>query len=489
MTYFYLLIYKNNKIVKPIIYNLLLFYISLNVLENNGTIIMNLESYNEKYSKNLLCILNSCFDIKYPNIISTYRKFIILKNYDKKKFINNYKDKFFNILNIEYEEENICDVFEIKDNIDYTFYDKIYYKFMNKNKIDKIDKLKKAEKYKSNYDFEDFLNLIKLQSEKYIVTTINICNNIKLQVNNIFLKKHNEIVKKLNKYNKNLCFDDNFKISKKDIFDAKYEIINLYKKKYNFYNDKYINLLKMTKFYIDAKNKKKWFEVTNIINIRKSIVYYIKNNYKIVSTRSFLKMYDILNNFNLVDLNKKNINSFSICEAPGNFVNSINYYIKSNNKNINLNWIANSLNPNNEINKKNFNNIIGDQYNYIKNYKNKWDFLDDDTGNINNINNINYIKNKYNNIELFTSDCGLELESVYDMLNQENKMLETNISQILISIISTKIGGNIILKIFIPISLNMSYSLLYLLLKYFKSINFYKQSSGSLGSSEIYLRL
>jgi len=183
--------------------------------------------------------------------------------------------------------------------------------------------------------------------------------------------------------------------------------------------------LKLLKFYIDSLNKKKWKEITDIINIRKSIVYYIKNIFKKRISRAFVKMYEILAKCNLINFNNKYLNSFHICEAPGNFIIALNDFINNYNnkynKNIILNWKANSLNPYNEINKNEFKNIIGDLYNLIKNNKYKWDWFDDNTCNINNLNNLNYIKNKYyNKFELLTSDCGLEAETIDNYLNKED---------------------------------------------------------------------
>ena len=263
-----------------------------------------------------------------------------------------------------------------------------------------------------------------------------------------------------------------------------------YNPKFDKYLDnikKLVSDLKLTKFYIDSRKIDKWRKITNEINIRKSIVKYLEKNYQIKNSRAFVKMYDILNIVPIIDLNVKQINTLHVCEAPGNFINAINYYIKSNNKDmpqvppVIYNWKANSLYPIKNT------KIFGDSYGFIKKYPNRWDWLYDKSGDINKLSNINYLINKYKNIDFYTSDCGLECETVEDMLDQENKMILTTYSQIILGLITNKIGGHMLIKLFLPISKPLSYCLLFLLHQYYDHLFFIKQSSGSLGSSEFYL--
>ena len=66
-------------------------------------------------------------------------------------------------------------------------------------------------------------------------------------------------------------------------------------------------------------------------------------------------------------------------------------------------------------------------------------------------------------------------------------MSHLNYSQCLISLLTLKIGGNGVYKIFLPLAESITVSIIYLLVKHFEHIYFVKQSAGSPGSSEIYM--
>ena len=489
-----LLYYNNSNFIPYIIYNIIQLYIILDVLNDNGTLIyIIMNTLLKDYSRDIILILNSIFELKYVNIISGSNKFIIFKKYDKKKYITNYRKIFKDIIKKEYNNVKLYNIFDIKNyNYDNEF-NKIYYKFNNIKYLSNIQNKISIYYNKNNQiNLESFINIIKSLSSKYLIFTLKLLKKYNLEIKNIYNIKYDAILLKLNKYNINMNKEKKYIINNNNLNKDEINIIFVYLNNNEYFNDKKIQKLKLLKFYIDSLNKKKWKEITDIINIRKSIVYYIKNIFKKRISRAFVKMYEILTKCNLINFNNKYLNSFHICEAPGNFIIALNDFINNYNnkynKNIILNWKANSLNPYNEINKNEFKNIIGDQYNLIKNNKYKWDWFDDNTGNINNLNNLNYIKNKYyNKFELLTSDCGLEAETIDNYLNKEDQMLLTNFSQILITLISVKINGSAILKIFIPFIYSFSYSLIYLLYNYFQELIFYKQSSGSLGSGEIYL--
>ena len=84
------------------------------------------------------------------------------------------------------------------------------------------------------------------------------------------------------------------------------------------------------------------------LNIRRYIQIYINKTYNLNISRGFCKMYDILNQFDLIDLTKPSVKTFHSCESPGHFINATNYWIKKHNPNYVYDWTGNSLNPYNK---------------------------------------------------------------------------------------------------------------------------------------------
>lgn len=246
------------------------------------------------------------------------------------------------------------------------------------------------------------------------------------------------------------------------------------------------------KVIVDTKGAaEEYRQVTMFINLPRGIIYYIKNNLHVTVTRAFIKMHEILYEFNLIDFNSvgNNIKTFHTCELPGHFINATNYFIKSNKPNMVFDWHANSLNPNDETNKIKYGQeIFGDQYGFMEKYKDRWLFGKDGTGDITNLENVKYFKDKFNfTIDLFTSDCGLLTRDAEGFSNQELNMSILNYCQCLIALETLKVGGHGIFKIFLPMGSSVSISIIYLMSKYFDYIYFIKQFSGSSGSSEIYM--
>jgi hypothetical protein len=113
--------------------------------------------------------------------------------------------------------------------------------------------------------------------------------------------------------------------------------------------------------------------------------------------------------------------------------------------------------------------------------------LSDNSGDITKLDNIIYIKNKYKDIDFYTSDCGIEYQTIEEMLDQENRMILLNYSQILIGLLVNKINGHMLIKLFLPISKPLSLSLIFLLYQYYEKLYFIRSSGGSQVSSEFYI--
>ena len=135
--------------------------------------------------------------------------------------------------------------------------------------------------------------------------------------------------------------------------------------------NKYDNLFRLSEFvyqYLDKRKDQKNIELF-FNNKQKKLekflfdIYNINTNNKYVS-RAYIKLYELLHDTQFFDNLKKNkIKSFHICEAPGNFIISIQDYIKDNTSIKEYDYVAQSY----------YDSDIFDDYGLIKNNRSRWD--------------------------------------------------------------------------------------------------------------------
>jgi hypothetical protein len=483
-------------------------YLGLNLLDNGGKCILNIRSniVYKNFLKNLLYFLLNFFDIKYKTIIKYNTTEILLDNFDKSRF-HKEKNKFKNII-LEVEKKCVKEqLFLCHSNVPRIIKPKSY-------EIDNLFKYKYEKEYVKFFDYVyDKINNIKYMNKMMKKSAIEICPTLEkcftieklLKYNyNIFLNNLNATLYLLEKYNlrvnneyKKLLIDydediKKYKIPSYNIIKTitTNKIINLnYSKSFNIILDEF-NIKKITsnlnllKFYIETRNVDKWYKISNIINIRNHLSKYINDKYNIKVSKAFCKMYEILTEFSLIDLTKKEIKTFHACEVPGHFINAFNYWIKSRNNDINFNWHAMSLNPFNEENKKKYAGLFSDVYGFISRHKSRWDWASDNTGDISKKENLLYYEKKYKDVDIFTSDCGLGANEDFE---QECSLSFLSIAQLILGLLVLKIGGNLVCKIFIPFTKPLSISILYIYTMYFEKIHIIKPSAGSLANSEVYI--
>ena len=235
--------------------------------------------------------------------------------------------------------------------------------------------------------------------------------------------------------------------------------------------DKYDYVKKYVRLYENSLNKM-LFELGYNINNKKV-------------SRAWIKMYEILkyikfkkiissNNNNNNNNNNKNINIFFLCEAPGNFIHSIGFYIKKYLSDYKYIWNATSLKQNGK------NNAFGDDYNMIKNNLDLWSYGKDETGDITNIENIKYYKNICNDKDWIIGDCGIPY-------SDDNEIsLRLYFSEILFILYNSKNGSNSIFKSLIPIKYNILMDLYYILFNSYEKLLFYKPMQNKF-SPEFYV--
>jgi hypothetical protein len=211
----------------------------------------------------------------------------------------------------------------------------------------------------------------------------------------------------------------------------------------------------------------KYFKITDLFKVSNQVIKPIAQKltkYKV--SQAFLKMCEILNNTSLV--NKKSINVFHLCEAPGQFILAFDRYC--NKQRIKYNWTATTLRDG-----------LGDNYGLIRRFKEKWIFGEDNTGDITHIKNIlSFTKKKY---DIVTSDCGMP---TIDFGFQEEELLRINHCQLTTMLMCLNNGGNCVFKTFLPIVYPLSISLFYILYLTFEKVVYFKPTLNP-SSSEIYV--
>ena len=318
----------------------------------------------------------------------------------------------------------------------------------------------------------------------FLNSNIEILNMLQIPVKQSVLKLHESIEQIQKKYIKHKSKANNFTINNLNIslikptgkFVFTNKTIDKYKKELNNYQ-----------FFIDTRDVKKWKSITQKTNLPLYIKTYVRDKYNMPNvSRAFVKMYEILSSFNLID-NKCKCNALHMCEAPGEFIEATYHYTHSNN--IEYKWNANSLNYKSPLARLKYGYILGDFFSLIKKYPNNWLFGADDTGDITDVQNIEHISQKAKEnlgiINLITSDCGLDPSC--DPEEHETTMSQVNLAQVVLCLKTLAIHGNAVFKTYIPFSRPITRSILLLLSNSFEKITLTKQIAGSPGSSEIYV--
>uniref|UniRef100_A0A6C0CB56 Ribosomal RNA methyltransferase FtsJ domain-containing protein n=1 Tax=viral metagenome TaxID=1070528 RepID=A0A6C0CB56_9ZZZZ len=182
-------------------------------------------------------------------------------------------------------------------------------------------------------------------------------------------------------------------------------------------------------------------------------------------SRAWMKMYEILTVTDFFDnISNDPVRGFHICEAPGNFIASIMYFL--NKRGIKYDWRAQSLKD----------GPVFDQYGFIKDNPDRWDFADG-SGDIMKLQNLIYYSEKYGGVDVVVGDCG------------EKWSAETVIFgavQLIYVLLTLRVGGNFVIKTFAGNVNELFLSVLNLACKSFVDIYYYK-SPINFWSHEIYV--
>ncbi|UKK01462.2 methyltransferase cap2 [Theileria orientalis] len=217
-------------------------------------------------------------------------------------------------------------------------------------------------------------------------------------------------------------------------------------------------------------------------------------------TNAWLKLYEMLEFYNLVEYLKPNfkteggvLTSFHISECPGGFVAALNHNLKSKNYSGHLKWFATSLNPYYEGNDPNV--VLAEDILFRETYQN-WLLGYDNSGNITRSCNIEFIwdhisrPSRHNKaktpilVDLVTADGSFNCQ--FDPNNQERLTSSLKFAEVVCALGLLRVGGCFILKMF-NLFEECSLSIFTLLALCFKKIEVYKPFLSKESNSEVYV--
>ena len=211
--------------------------------------------------------------------------------------------------------------------------------------------------------------------------------------------------------------------------------------------------------------------------------YYNKTNIgifkKSVLSRSYFKMIEMHNDYNICKMNLSTIKVAFIAEAPGGFIEAFNKIrIKYNDIYYGISLLDNNINN------------IPSWYNLKKKMKYnsnlKLLYGNDNTGNIYKLINIfNFINNiGVNSCDIVTADGGFDFTN--DYINQEYNFTRLFFCEIVLALNLQKLGGNFIIKCF-DLTNILSIKIFYILCHYYDKIIITKLNTSRKTNSERYI--
>jgi hypothetical protein len=474
---------KYNEIYEEIFNFRLFFYCFLYVINHlvkNGSAILVSTQVFTKITSNLLVIIKKYFDVDlfFPSVNDLYKTsgvMVILRNFKgvSEENMKLLKDIFLKMFQedssgIKFKEENPLKYVESFYEIEkigkgnYDFINKFHYDFFLK-RINFLDKCIYAKESLVSLNNKETNELLETYRKEQIISSIiwakkfhinyfpfnpnTFQNNFEKLILEDMYSFHKEIkfqfskaeqtnIKKRNIGKRFLEIESNIHLTEKLIDTRKIDIYDKAKKKFRYYRPSFseLDLIKKVK------------DITE----EKSI------------TQAWMKMFEILCLFPLFDKKKKKLKTFHFCEAPGNFISSLNYFVKNRTEVEDLKAYAQSLHPDLAD--------IKDNYGLIKQNPEMWNFGENGSGNITNEDIIKYYKKYMDDVDFITSDCGIKYEE-----NSENcKLQKLDLAQTLAILYNLPKNGNMVIKVFQPVTTPNQLMQIYLLYQNFEKLYFYK---------------
>jgi len=256
---------------------------------------------------------------------------------------------------------------------------------------------------------------------------------------------------------------------------------------------KYYDTISVQKEKIDSINyNKKWDKIKKIGNPYELVYTSLTNKKKndnissyIPISRSYYKMWEILQNFKIIDkktdkTDKKKIYIANLAEGPGGFMEAIYNFNKKYTNNSDY-YYGITIKP--------YNQYVPDWNKLIKIFGNenkKINNIDITYGNLYIHDDVNQYINKLKdkNIEIVTADGGFDYSA--DFNGQEINSCQIIYSEVIIGINLLIKGGSMICKIFDIFSIT-TIRILYIIYNLFESVHIFKPDTSRPANSEKYL--
>jgi hypothetical protein len=177
-------------------------------------------------------------------------------------------------------------------------------------------------------------------------------------------------------------------------------------------------------------------------------------------SNAFTKLWEIMTVFGSLIPSAKSkgvgtdkLRVFHICEAPGQMIISLKYFLEKKRRNIvDYDWLANSLNPYNKENQDIYGKgtIFADDYSLIRGNPKKWIWGADGTGDITRIKNIRWYRDHITKtgVDMIVGDGGLSTQSGIGL--DPLVLQKLDLAQVVMVLACSKKGGSCVIKHFTP---------------------------------------
>jgi hypothetical protein len=169
-------------------------------------------------------------------------------------------------------------------------------------------------------------------------------------------------------------------------------------------------------------------------------------------TNAWLKMYEIISQLGLFEtalLAPGTLRAFCNAELPGAFISALNHYACTWSPETKFEWVASSLYPSGErAAGAHPSEALGDHYGLYAHNQSRWLMDADMRGDLTRADDIRELarraKEKLGEIDLYTSDVGIDVSD--DYTRQEARTAHLNFGQILLGLLTLRIGGVFVVK-------------------------------------------
>ena len=225
-----------------------------------------------------------------------------------------------------------------------------------------------------------------------------------------------------------------------------------------------------------------------------------------IVTNAWLKIYEIVTQMGLFDIactvtdERSILRVFCNAELPGAFVSALNHYVCIWHPHMQYRWVASSLYPDPDSPKMkssdstespkrtNSSDVLDDYYGLYSQNQSQWLMDVNMRGDVTDVPSIRELarraKEKLGEVDLYTSDVGIDVSEDYS--NQEQLTALLNLGQLVVGMMSLRIGGALVVKTY-TFTCPYSISVISLCATLFETFYVTKPKTSRAANSETYL--